>query len=230
MLSHSEGLAVQSAVPPKRNHPAKTVKKVGGPKRNLVGLKFGLLTVISYRKSSRGSGKVWFCRCDCGSKFLTQSNKLTSGHTKSCGCLRLKHGHSSHPSPEYRTWTGMITRCLNKNHIAYHYYGGRGIKVCAKWADSFVRFLDDMGPRPRGVTLDRINSNGNYEPSNCRWATKGVQQNNKRDNHIIKFEGRRQTVTAWAREKKVSASLVFSRLNNGWPVDSKLFSQSLRKK
>lgn len=221
----SEKLEEASAAQQKQKHHERTVKKVGDQvKRNLVGLRFGLITVVRYLKCHDRSGKIWLCRCKCGKEFLTQSNKLTSGHSKSCGCQLIKHGHASNPTPEYRTWCAMNNRCLNPNNEAFRYYGGRGIKVCRGWQLSYEKFLRDMGDRPEGMTLDRINNNGNYGPSNCRWATHQQQQNNQRRNRIIEFNGMRQTVTAWAREKKINAFLLFSRLYRGVPVDANLFN------
>lgn len=221
-----ESLAVRQ----KQKHPATTEKKVGDQvKRNLAGLRFGLITVVRYLKCHDRSGKIWLCRCNCGKEFLTQSNKLTSGHSRSCGCKLIKHGHSSNRTPEYRTWCAMNNRCLNPNNTAYRYYGGRGIKVCRGWQLSYARFLRDMGARPKGKTLDRINNNGNYKPSNCRWANSQQQQSNRRCNRIIEFNGIKQSVTAWAREKQISPHLLFGRLDSGFLVDANFFNPKRQK-
>jgi hypothetical protein len=162
----------------------------------MIGKRFGRLTVIAMapsRKSGNG-GMRWRCRCVCGGKTITRASALWSGEAKSCGCLQkerasavaiknsTKHGHAPRgkPSPEYITWQSMHARCSNPKHTVYRYYGGRGITVCARWY-SFKNFLADMGPRPAGKTLDRYpDPNGNYKPSNCRWATSSQQQQNKR--------------------------------------------------
>lgn len=145
------------------------------------------------RLHSRGGGRaIWVFLCQCGAEFSAPSNRVKSGNTKSCGCLAeasrrstenkyVKHGHNrpGRVSREYNSYTSMKTRCLNKNSPNYCNYGGRGIRICQRWLDGFENFLEDMGNRPPGKTLDRINVDGDYEPSNCRWATLSEQQRNK---------------------------------------------------
>ncbi len=150
------------------------------------GQKYGRLTIISCVGIIKRFN-WWKCRCDCGEEKIVRSTRLTSGTTTSCGCYRNElcrarateagyksatHGHTRGGkwTPEYMTWYAMRQRVNNKNHEHYHYYGGRGIQVCKRW-NSFANFLADMGPRPKGMTLDRKRVNGHYSPSNCRWAT-----------------------------------------------------------
>lgn len=160
------------------------------------GSRYGRLIVVEFADS-----RVWpngqqssqhLCLCDCGRYKLARTSKLINGTLQSCGCLlkdrkgkmnpNFKHGFSpsSKPDPTYQAWVNMIYRCGNANSPDYHNYGARGIKVCDRWLNSFTSFLTDMGERPEGLTLDRINNEGDYEPSNCRWANWYVQVGNRR--------------------------------------------------
>ena len=131
----------------------------------------------------------WECLCECGNKTIVSASYLRNGKIKSCGCLRkegnnTKHQHTSRshtPSPTYSSWIKAKQRCNNPNVPNWVDYGGRGIKVCDRWLDSFENFLADMGERPDGTTIDRINNDGNYEPGNCKWSTPKEQSNNRRD-------------------------------------------------
>lgn len=136
----------------------------------------------------------------------------------------MKHGFRRRGSrtPEYACWESMIQRCTDPNFEAYHNYGGRGIKVCERWRYSFENFLADMGPRPEGKTLDRIDDDGDYEPGNCRWATWIEQGNNRRTNKVLEYRGIRKTIAEWARETGLSYETIRSRLNHGWSVERAL--------
>jgi hypothetical protein len=166
------------------------------PLNDLTGKTFGRLTVI--RVGMRKAGKVyWLCNCECGKTKNISSINLTKGRASSCGCFRTvllteattKHGHTANwkRSSEYMAWCSMKYRCNNPNNKRYADYGGRGIKVCDRWMDSFENFLSDMGTKPsKAHSLDRINNNGDYTPFNCRWATAVEQNRNKRvDRRIL---------------------------------------------
>lgn len=182
---------------------------------DLTGHRFGLLTVekYSYTKNNR---VYWLCKCDCGNTKEVQKSSLKNGGTKSCGCLlklkskqraierNTKHGGSL--LPEYVIWNGMKARCYNENEPSFENYGGRGITVCDRWRDSFENFFSDMGERPSPKhSIDRIDVNWNYEPSNCRWATATEQARNRRTKNIsgkcgVRFNKRSKK---WTAEIKV---------------------------
>ena len=187
---------------------------------DLTGQKFHRFTVISFSHTADIKGKkmrLWDCECECGNKRILSSSKLNSGKHKSCGCLRvdngktknLRHGHTSGSfSPEYRAWQNMLTRCYNPKATRFEHHGGRGIGVCDKWRNSFEEFFKDVGKRPSpNHTLDRYPDNdGNYEPSNFRWATQKQQSQNRRSTRFIEYNGITKPLIEWTRYLGLSDS------------------------
>ena len=186
-------------------------------RKDLSGLRFGRLTVIRFLG---GRGYRWECRCDCGKKHSVQRGNLISRQVLSCGCQWLEsiRTHNSSKTSEYSTWLGMRSRCGNKKNDGYFNYGGRGIKVCKRW-QVFENFLEDMGLRPTPQhTLERKNNNGNYSPSNCRWATRKAQLRNTRRTIKITAFGKTQCLSDWAVELKISKGTLYQRYEYGWPT------------
>lgn len=189
----------------------------------MINKQFSRLTVTAKHDKPR----YWVCSCSCGGVSIARTDHLTLGKVKSCGCLssevtakRNSAGatHRLCNTPTYKSWQSMRTRCLNKNSEKYPSYGGRGIGICQEW-NSFEVFLADMGVRPDGFSIDRIDNNKGYSPDNCRWATALAQENNKRINIVLTFDGRSQTVSEWAREMGMGYQTLRKRLNFGWSVE-----------
>lgn len=188
---------------------------------DLTGMKFGELTV-SHSNDERSSGSVvWTCMCDCGNVTNVISGNLIRGNTLSCGHLKGKSfTHNCSNTPEYETWSGMKERCTNPNNKSYHCYGGRGITVCERWLCSFENFLSDMGFKPSSEhSLDREDTNGNYEPGNCKWSTAYEQANNRRNNRIVYYNGKEYTIAQLAKEYHIYYETLRGRLDRGWSVE-----------
>lgn len=198
---------------------------------DLTGRRFGKLVVIEKTelRASNG-GVIWRCKCDCGNETTTASKNLLSGNSKSCGCRNYetknaKHGLSG--KKIYSVWDAMMSRCYNINQKSYKDYGARGVSVCDEWHDpkAFVEWSKVSGYK-EGLSIDRIDVNGKYEPSNCRWATRIEQANNKRSSHLITYNGKTQTVKQWANEIGIKYQTLLMRLNErGWSVEKALTEQ-----
>lgn len=198
----------------------------GHNRLDLVGRAYGRLKVVSFA-GSVNQRSTWLCECTCGASIVASGNCLQTGRTKSCGCLKrsldgtntLTHGASK--TREYRIWQAMKNRCYNPRVTSYPNYGGRGVRVCARWLNDFEAFYADMGPCPQGFSIDRINNDGDYEPGNCRWASRREQARNQRRNRVIEFQGKSQCLSAWANELGMDQSSLRERLER-WPLDRAL--------
>ena len=189
--------------------------------KDLTGLRFDRLVVIRRADNYKNGASRWECKCDCGKIKTISGYSLTAGKTKSCGCFHDEGNHITHGMSNgrlYTIWCNMKRRCKSK---AAKNYGGRGITVCAEWAGCFETFRDwalANGYR-EDLTIERKDPNGDYCPENCTWATMVEQQNNKRDNHMISFRGKTQTLQQWANETGIKAATIRYRLRKGWSVD-----------
>jgi len=203
---------------------------------DITGQRFGRLVVLRRSANQFGTTNAhWICRCDCGGQVIVSRPNLKSGHTKSCNCLQrenqktgsIRHGESK--SPEYHAWIEMLTRCYNTNRSTHDRWGGRGIRVCDQWRDSFETFLRDVGRKPTpGHSLDRYpNPDGNYEPGNTRWATPEEQARNRRSNLRLTLNGITKILVEWVAESGLPYGAVYSRLARGWTLEDAL-SRPLR--
>lgn len=189
----------------------------------------GNLTVLSFHSFGDRGRALWNCKCTCGNICVKRSYWILKGISTHCGCVKRipynkRHNESHGPNgrtKEYRAWSGMRNRCNSVKCKKYSIYGGRGIKVCDRWESSYDNFLSDMGraPSPKH-SLDRINVNGNYEPSNCRWATSIEQSNNTRINRVIEFNGSKMTLKQWCRFLGIDYAKTYPRIKYlGWSID-----------
>lgn len=198
----------------------------------VIGQKFGQLTVIKHIENKNGHAYME-CLCSCGKTTITTINRLKSGSTKSCGCLnkginaimkRLIHGMES--SSEYRTWKHMKERCYNPTDKSFKNYGGRGIKVCDEWKESFSKFYSHIGPKPsKKYTIERIDNNLGYFPGNVRWATMREQSNNRRSNYTITLHEHTKTMIQWSRFVGINNGTLWNRIHIlGWPPAKAIFT------
>lgn len=194
---------------------------------DITNQKFNRLTAIRFSHKQEPRYHYWLFKCDCGNEKTIRKSHVLSNKTLSCGCYsqdrknRMKIGAITR-DPIHHTWEGIKSRCGNINNPAYKDYGGRGIRICDTWLD-FRKFKEDMGERPsKNHSIDRINNDGNYEPSNCRWATKREQSRNTRKNRNFIINGVTRCVTDWANYYKIDTFLVFLRLRRGWSIKEAL--------
>lgn len=189
---------------------------------SLLGQRFGSLVITAYA-GSRKNRAVWRCRCDCGQEAEYAGATLRKGNAKSCGCMQKgrppRHGMSG--TKTYAAWRGMHERCATNQKRVYPRYAGRGIQVCDRWA-SFDNFLADMGEAPPGLSLDRIDNDGNYEPGNCRWATLVEQCRNRSSNRMLEHEGVVRPLPEWAERFNLPRHALSQRIRAGWAVSDAL--------
>ncbi len=186
--------------------------------KNETGKTYNRLTVISRSDTANSRRIYWLCKCSCGQTTVVAGDKLRSGHTKSCGCLinenvsKANKTHGKSETQTYKIWIGMRSRCIHTWNSKYKDYGGRGINVCTRWLKSFENFLKDMGERPDGMTLDRKNNEGDYKPSNCRWASNKQQSRNKRSTKLISFKGETKSLADWCEGLKLPYMATWQKL------------------
>lgn len=198
--------------------------------KDLTSQKFGRLTALYRLHNIKGRTK-WLCVCDCGNFKEVNTVKLTSGHTRSCGCLQKditsnyfkKHGQTK--TRLYKIWQGMKKRCYNLNCKSYNYYGVRGIKVCDEWLNDYQTFYDwsiNNGYK-ESLTIDRINNDGNYEPNNCRWVDQKTQNRNSRHNRLFTFDGETRCLSDWCEILNLNYKTILNRINcYNWSIDRAL--------
>lgn len=202
---------------------------------DLTGQRFGRLTAIERVGSNKRRQSLWSCKCDCGSIVVVVGTELNCGHIKSCGCTRRekliaynkihKKTHGMRYTRLYREWRSMINRCSCESWRDYKNYGGRGIAVCKEWQDNFMAFCEWAlaNGYDDSLSLDRIDVNGNYEPSNCRWATLKQQANNTRNSHYLEYNGVTKTVRQWSEELGINYNTLYSRITTkGWSIEKAL--------
>jgi hypothetical protein len=207
---------------------------------DLTGMVFGRLTVIRFAGTTDNRISLWECLCVCGNTLITRGARLRVGRTKSCGCLLPRHDQAL--SAEYKVWSGIKDRCLNRNCPSWDSYGGRGIGVCNWWMICFQNFIDDMGPRPSPHhSIERTNNSQGYNcghcndclarnaTANCRWATLTEQNRNKRTTIFMVFDGVSLSLPEWADITGISQMTLRTRKRNGWS-DKRALTQRVQKK
>lgn len=197
---------------------------------DLTNKKIGRLTVLEFF-GYKNNKVIWKCRCDCGNITYVVHGNLIHNSTKSCGCLQKELlskrsiTHNLTKTKIYSTWIDIKKRCYNVNSISYCNYGGRGITVCDEWKNDFKSFYNwsMQNGYDETLSIDRINNNGNYEPSNCRWVDRKTQNNNTRHNHYITYNGKTLTLAQWSEELGLTYSCLKSRINkHHWSIEKAL--------
>lgn len=191
------------------------------------GQRFNRLTVLSFHHK-KDKREYYLCKCDCGKEKIVNKTELVRGKVKSCGCLRKENcanrSHNMSYSRIYRTWTNMKARCYNKKDERYRLYGYRGISICDEWRKNFLSFYNWAigNGYKNNLQIDRINNNGNYEPSNCRWADRKTQCRNKQKNIFLCYNGKTCCISEWAEKLGINKGTIRARLKRGWSVEQYL--------
>lgn len=198
--------------------------------KNITNQRFGRLVALG--PITKAKSVNWLCQCDCGNTAIVRADHLTGNSIQSCGCLRLERvvaasiQHGMFGTKIYSTWSRIVQRCTNPNNARYPDYGGRDIKICADWQESFEAFHLYVARLPhfseKGYTIDRINNNGDYEPGNVRWATSTEQHRNTRKNRLLTFNAKTQCFSAWEEELGLRKGQIWERLHRGWSVEKTL--------
>lgn len=206
-----------------------------GALKNITGQKFGRLTIVEdSKKRDKHGGVIWKCQCTCGEVVFIRSRSLIKGHTRSCGCFSRQRAsevttermtsHGKSYDPIHYIWDTMKSRCYNSKNLSYPRYGGRGIKVCDRWLNSFENFYEDMGDPPKGMSIERIDNSGDYSPENCRWATAAEQARNRRSNRLVTLGKKTMLLIEWQEQLGVSRSTYYSRLKRGLSIEEALLT------
>ncbi len=195
------------------------------------GFRYGSLVYLGDAPKGRTNNRRIYAQCDCGNVANIEMQHFSQA--RSCGCMKTTHGHASGgvTSRTYRSWTGLKERCMNPENKNYANYGGRGVTVCDRWLESFQNFLADMGPAPNGMSLDRFpDMNGNYEPSNCRWAIARDQQNNRRNTVMLEYKGVTRALSEWASDFGMNLDTLYRRIHRGMSVEAALETPYTRRR
>lgn len=197
-----------------------TSRKLSGHAKDETGNRYGKLVVLKFSHVKRQVH--WLCRCDCGNTTTVSGGHLREGTTTSCGCVILKSNGMS-GSPIYQVWQAMKDRCCNPKNRHYRNYGARGIRVSARWMESFSNFFEDMGERPfEGATLERVDNSKGYSKDNCKWATRHEQMANCRTAKLLTYNGETKCMSQWARDLGVDPKTLTYRLKQGWTLEKAL--------
>lgn len=195
--------------------------------KDIKGLRVGKLLVLEFAGQDKHYSALWKCQCDCGNIKVINGTVLRSGVTRSCSCLigesNKKRSLGSSEHELFQAWWGMIKRCTYPKQSGYERYGGRGIRVCERWRESFANFLADMGERPEGTSLDRIDNDGDYCKENCRWATVKEQSYNRSTNRLLTFNDETRNLTEWALHLGINPVTLNTRIQTyGWEIERAL--------